>query len=219
MGRGLQRSFGALAALACLLVGVAGCGSSTSTSGSAGATQGTESASISTPTTTQSTTQAAGNGQNGQGNSTSSSGSGSSSNSGPVKSIETYGSAANSAQKVALHAAAFSFFRALAVSDYAKVCSDLSSSYREQLQTFLKSKPKKGGGCALVLPTIIQSSGPEARRAAAGTLNAVRVKGDTSFVLFRPKGGKPSYFVMKREGGSWKAIGLAPGTPINPLGG
>lgn len=56
----------------------------------------------------------------------------------------------------------------------------------------------------------------EARRAAEAAVTSVRIKGGTAFVLFRPKGGVPSYFVMKEEGGGWKAIGLAPGTPIDP---
>ena len=107
----------------------------------------------------------------------------------------------------------------MAASDYAKVCDGLSASNRKELQAFTKAKPKLSG-CPSVLKTLISTRGvPEALKAAAGTLTAVRVKGDTAFVIFRPKGGKTSYFVMKREGGAWKAIGLSTGTPLNPLAG
>jgi hypothetical protein len=202
------------AAASVVLIIVAGCGndSSTSTTAVAQSTTGI-------PSTTQSSTQGAGTAQSGIGNSSSGSSRSSSSGSGLANSFQTYGSTANSAQKVALSAGAFSFFRALAASDYIKVCSDLSSSNRLELQALLKGKNKKGGGCAAVLPTLLHSVGPEARKACEGTLSAVRVKGDTAFVLFRPRGGKPSYFVLRREAGTWKALGLAPGTPLNPLAG
>jgi hypothetical protein len=137
----------------------------------------------------------------------------------PELSIKTYGSSATSAQKAALAAAAFSFFKAMAASDYAKVCTDISASNRKELQAFSKAKPKSSS-CPAVLKTLISTRGvPEAKKAAAGKLISVRVKGDTAFVIFAPKGGKPSYFVLKREAGAWKAIGLAPGTPLNPLAG
>ena len=56
----------------------------------------------------------------------------------------------------------------------------------------------------------------KAKAAAAAPIKSVRVKGDTAFIIFTPKGGKPSFFVMKREGGAWKAISLGPGTPLEP---
>jgi len=63
---------------------------------------------------------------------------------------------------------------------------------------------------------ISRAGAPEIRKAAAGKLTAVRVKGDTAFVLFTPKGGQPSYFVMKREGSAWSPISLASGAPLYP---
>ncbi len=131
-------------------------------------------------------------------------------------SIQTYGSKAAGSEKAALGAAALSFFRALAGPDYAKVCAGLAASNRQQLGALLKAKHRQGG-CAAVLKTVIPpSAAAEARKAANATVTGVRVKGDTAFVLFRPSGGPASYFVMKREKGEWKAIGLAPGTPLNP---
>ena len=199
------------------LLGV-GCGSGSSSSSSAGsaapestaATQGASSTPTQATTTTEASTE-----QGTQG----SSGETSSSSQTPENSIKDYGSAASSADKAALKSAAFSFFSAMANSDYAKLCDSLAASNRKGLQAFLKAK-HQSGGCPAILKMLIATRGlPEARKAAAGKLISVRVKGSTAFVIFQPKGGKPSYFVMKREGGAWKAISLAPGTPLNPLAG
>jgi hypothetical protein len=129
-------------------------------------------------------------------------------------SIQTYGSAAGSGEKAALAATALSFFRALAGADYAKVCAALSSSNRQQLQAF-QSQADQGTGCAAILKTLAPSfAAAAARKAAQGVVTGVRIKGDAAFVLFRPAGGPSSYFVLKREGGAWKAISLEPGTPL-----
>ena len=134
----------------------------------------------------------------------------------PENSIKDYGSAASSAEKAALASAAFSFFKAMAASDYQKICTDISASNRKEMAAFSKAKPKLNS-CPAVLKTLIGTRGvPEAKKAAAGRLISVRVKGPTAFVIFAPKGGKPSYFVLKREAGAWKAISLAPGSPLNP---
>ena len=137
----------------------------------------------------------------------------------PENSIKGYGQAASSAEKAALAATAFSFFKAMAASNYAKLCAGVSAANRKELEAFDKAKHEKLG-CPALLKKLIGSRGaPEARKAAAGKLISVRVKGSTAFVIFKPKGGVPSYFVLKREGGGWRAISLAPGTPLNPVAG
>ncbi len=200
-----------LTALSLLALAAAGCGSGSSPSTSTSSSTSTPQAGASVPST-QTTTQPgaqSGSGQGGQAGSSGGSGS-----AGADNSIQTYGSSAPSALKGSLAATAFSFFRAMAASDYAKVCAGLAASNRKGLEAFLKAKHQRGG-CPAILKTLISTRGvPEARKAAAGKLTSVRVKGDTAFVLFQPKGGPPSYFVMKRERGAWKAISLAPGTPL-----
>jgi hypothetical protein len=137
----------------------------------------------------------------------------------PEASIEGYGSAAQGATKSQIANTALAFFRAMAAHDYAKLCAGILASNRASLQSFLKAEHKEAGGCPAALSTLLVHPGPEASKAAHGTVTGVRIKGDTAFVLFRPKGGVPSYFVLKREGGAWKAISLAPGTPLNPTAG
>ena len=178
---------------ACLVLTPAGCGSSSGSS-----------------TSTSSTAGAGGTTQSSTAGSTANSGSGAD------NSIQTYGSAATSTEKAALADSALSFFRALAASDYAKVCAGLIGANRQQLQAF-KLKGRQGSGCATALKTLVPpTAAAEARKAASGAVTGVRIKGDTAFVLFRPSGGPESYFVMKRENGEWKAISLAPGAPLNP---
>jgi hypothetical protein len=100
--------------------------------------------------------------------------------------------------------------------DYARVCADLTAANRKQLQSFGAGKGGSGGCTAALKALLDPAVAAEARKAADAAVTSVRIKGGTAFVLFTPKGGMRSYFVMKEEGGGWKAIGLAPATPVNP---
>lgn len=131
-------------------------------------------------------------------------------------SIQTYGSAASVAEGHAISSAAFSFFHALASSDYKTVCADLSAADRQRLLGSVKVGHSKISSCSKLLANLHFGGTAESRAAAAGTLSAVRVGGDDAFVLFQPKGGKPRYYVMKREGGIWRPVSLVPGVPLNP---
>lgn len=183
-----------LAVLA-LAVGAAGCGSGSSSTGA----------------TTAATTNAPAR-QTGTPKSAPASPGGESS---PGSSITGYGAAAQGSGRAAVTAAAHSFFIAMATHDYAKVCAGLAASNREQLAAFAEGR--RPGGCEVALKALLDpAAATEARRAADAPVTSVRIKAGTAFVLFRPKDGVPSYFVMKEEGGAWKAIGLAPGTPIDP---
>jgi hypothetical protein len=135
----------------------------------------------------------------------------------PGSSITGYGAAAHGSGKAAVTAAAHSFFTAMARGDYAGVCAGLAASNRKQIAQFAKLRHEAATGCAASLAGLLSpAAAAEARKAAEATIGKVRIKGGTAFVIFRPKGGVPSYFVMRKEGGGWKAISLAPGTPIDP---
>jgi hypothetical protein len=144
------------------------------------------------------------------------SGSSRSESAGGIRSILEYGSAAGGAEKATVAATARSYFTALADRDYVKICAALTVGNREQMQLYMKDQ-HRSGGCVKVLKKL--SISPQfvasARKAARGAVNSVRVKGDTAFLLFRPRGGSASFFVMKREGSAWRAINLSPGQPIN----
>ena len=206
----------------CLALAAAGCGSSSSSTSTAtggnSAALGRTSAAPGGPPITS--TQLG----SGQGASTTTgpgqshaSGSSRSESAGGIRSILEYGSAAGGAEKAAVAATARSYFTALADRDYVKICAALSVGNREQMQLYMKGQHRRGG-CMKVLKKL--SISPQfiasARKAARGAVNSVRVKGDTAFLLFRPRGGSASYFVMKREGSAWRAINLSPGQPLNP---
>ena len=208
--KGWKRTLPALA-VAFALVAVSGCGSSSSSSTEATTTPASTPATTpgaTTPSGSQTTTTE-------QSGSSTTGGSGSPSAS-PDNSIQTYGSAASGSEKAAVLSATHSFFSALAATNYASVCSQLASSNRQELQQYLKLGHSKAHSCATLLPTLLHSVGPSARKAEKGTFTAVRVQGPRAFVLFRPQGGPPSYFLMLKEGGTWKPTSLAPGVPLNP---
>jgi hypothetical protein len=207
-----RRALAVLAA-AFALIAVSGCGSSSSSSSTESTAASTASPETSTPgatTTTPSGTQSTPT----EGGSSTTTPSGTSAS--PDNSIQTYGSAAGGAEKAAVLSATHSFFHALAAPNYASVCSQLASSNRKELQQYLKLGHSKAHSCATLLPTLLQNIGPTASKAAKGTFTAVRIQGPRAFVLFRPKGGPPSYFLMLKEGGTWKPTSLAPGVPLNP---
>ncbi len=209
----MHKSLTALATAAALALAISGCGSASS---STTASQGTEAATATAATPTSAPTIATttqGAARSSQGSSREAQGSSQT----PESSFMTYGSAASSAQKAALAAAAHSFFAAMAASDYAKICTGLQSSNREQLESFLKAKHQRGD-CPTVLKNLIPASeAAVARKVATGAVTAVRVKGDTAFVIFRPKGGRSSYLVLRRKFGAWRALSLAPETPPSRL--
>ncbi|HVC08283.1 MAG TPA: hypothetical protein VND98_11970 [Solirubrobacterales bacterium] len=116
-------------------------------------------------------------------------------------------------------AAAHAYFVAVAARDYTKVCDDISGNGRLQIKGFLKSEHsqvKGSSGCAGALKTLFLTplDSATASEAMRGTVSAVRVKGDTAIVLLRPAGRPPSYFMMKREEGAWRAVSLIAAIPL-----
>lgn len=131
-------------------------------------------------------------------------------------SIAGFGTAARGREKAAVATAVHSFLTALADRDYPELCGGVTATNRAQLQAFGKGQ---GGseGCAAVLRKLINPAvAGEARKAAAAPIKSVRIKGETAFALFTPRGRSTSYLVMQEEGGGWKATSLTPGTPLDP---
>jgi hypothetical protein len=131
-------------------------------------------------------------------------------------SIQTFGDEAEGDEKDVVVNAMRSFLRALAASEYQKVCDGLTSANLKQLEIYLKLK-KEQGDCADVLSKILIGGTDEAKRAANGAVYQVRIEGENAFVLFTPEGGTASYFVMKQENGEWKSTTVSTGTPFDPL--
>jgi hypothetical protein len=132
-------------------------------------------------------------------------------------SIQTFGSEAPESEEEEIVTSMRSFLRALASLDYQAICDGITSSNREAFVKLLQAE-KKAGTCESVLQGLLQrGSAEEAQKAANGVVYQVRVEGENAFVLFTPEDGVASYFVMKKEGGTWKATGVNAGAPFNPL--
>jgi hypothetical protein len=132
-------------------------------------------------------------------------------------SIQTFGSEAEGDEEDAVLTAMHAFLTALAEEDYEAVCEGITTANRESLQAFLKAN-KEEGTCETLLPRILSGGTSEAAKAANGAVYQVRVDGENAFVLFKPEGGKASYFVMKKEGDVWKSTSISAGTPFDPVG-
>ena len=130
-------------------------------------------------------------------------------------SIQTFGDVAEGDEEEGVVDAMRSFQRAIADRDYKAICANLNSASREGIEQFLKAK-KEEGDCATVLKGVLTpGSTSEARKALKGTIYEVRVEGENAFVLFTPKGGAASYFVMKIEDGEWRSTSLSTGNSFN----
>jgi hypothetical protein len=220
----------AVALVACLAAAIlaVGCGSGSSSS----STSGTQQTSPSAPPTTEGGTGSEAGGETApapEAPETQTAGKGTgeefgkndpySAPKGGDNSIQTYGSEAGGAEKEAVTDAMFAFFRAMAAKNYHKVCEGVSAKTRKGVEQFMKFKHEAGAGCPKALGQLLNSSpgaSSEAKRAAEGSVGHVRIGESNAFILFTPKGGKPSYFVMTNEGGAWKATGFNTGVALTP---
>jgi hypothetical protein len=131
-------------------------------------------------------------------------------------SIQEYGSEASGEQEKAVLSAMRTFIADLATSDYNGVCAGLAKSNREQLEKYVKATGGSNGCAGVLKKLLVAGAANEAKKNVNATIGRVRVGEGSAFVLFRPLGGKLSYFVLKEEDGEWKSVSLAPGTPLAP---
>lgn len=130
-------------------------------------------------------------------------------------SIQTFGKEAGGEEAEQVVAAMRSFLRSLAAADYSEICSRLT---RQTIEEVKRINPNQTAACPAVLRKAMaprKAVTREIRSAERSVVYQVRVEGDLAFVLFTPRGGEPSVFVMQREGGTWKSTGVAPGRPVN----
>jgi hypothetical protein len=133
------------------------------------------------------------------------------------QSIQEFGSEAEGTEAEAVVDTMRSYFRALANRNLQGVCSGLLAANREQLEEFAKAKPGGPEDCVGVLKNLLSpAAAAEAKKTFGATISKVRVGDGHAFVLFRPPGGRVSYFVLEEEDGSWKATSIAPGAPLVP---
>jgi hypothetical protein len=131
-------------------------------------------------------------------------------------SIQEYGSEASGEQEKAVLSAMRTFIADLATSNYNGVCAGLAKSNREQLEQYVKATEGSSGCAGVLKKLLVAGAANEAKKSVNATIGRVRVGEGSAFVLFRPLGGKLSYFVLKEEDGEWKSVSLAAGTPLAP---
>lgn len=127
------------------------------------------------------------------------------------KSILDFGAEAEAEEAKAILSARRAFLRAMASSGYKNLCGDLAAKARMQLRQLLRIQHKAGGCETAARRLLSDAAAPEARKALRAPVSRVRVRGAKAFVVFRPPGGKLSYFLLAKEEGAWRSLSLSAG--------
>jgi hypothetical protein len=139
----------------------------------------------------------------------------------PEKSLETFGSDAGGAARSEVLAGWHGYLRDIESRNFKGVCQRLTAANLKSIEAYLGAgtQAKLGKNCPELVGSVLKDAGPDARNAAAGKIDLVRMRGSDAIIIFTPRGAKErSYFTMTKEGGTWRVISLTTGTPMNPLG-
>lgn len=134
----------------------------------------------------------------------------------PDTSLQTFGDEVDGVLKKQVSRAVLSFFRALAKPNYPRICKGITRSNRQALEEYAQIKQEPEKSCAELLATLMTPPNAQIRQTAKSVITRVRVRKRETIVFFRPPGGTVSYIPMRREGGRWRSVTLAPGTPLDP---
>lgn len=130
-------------------------------------------------------------------------------------SIQEYGDEASSSDFVEAAAALHAYLDARAVGAWAAACTYLDRRLAAEMVKFA-SQQNGAKACPPALAAISSSAPPRVLREAARVdVAALRVKGDSAFLLFRDSAGQSLFISVTREAGTWKVAALA----ASPLGG
>ncbi len=125
-------------------------------------------------------------------------------------SIPDYGSEAPPTERERAGAALAAFLRARAKGEWSTACTYLAATTRTQLERLLGRAQAKLGGCARVLAEFSKSSVAAHAETPIADVVALRIKGNSAFVLFHGAKGSRYVMPMRNEGGAWKMSQLAP---------
>jgi len=128
-------------------------------------------------------------------------------------SIQESGSEADASEVSEAAVALHGYLNARAEGEWANACSYMTAGVTAQLSqlTAGASGDKKAPGCAKLLAAL--STGiPSAalREGAQADVGALRVEGDSAFLLFHGAHGVDYFMPMAQEGGEWKVAAIAP---------
>jgi hypothetical protein len=144
-------------------------------------------------------------------------GSGSSDSSSPgaqaATNIEHAGEEAGATDRAAVTSTVQGFLKARAAGDWARACSLMTASTKQNLVFFL-SERLKSRDCTKLLAELTATTPPKTlAKDERIQVTGVRVDGDRGFVLYSDANGTASDFPVTREGNAWK-VGAIAGTRI-----
>jgi hypothetical protein len=125
--------------------------------------------------------------------------------------IQNYGAEPSSSEFEAAARVMHEYFDARAVGAWEVACERLTRAISEELVRQLAGESgEEHTDCAAVLADLTAGFPAAAlKEAAIADAGALRVEGDSGFLLFRGRGGKEFFIPMHREGGRWKVAAVA----------
>jgi hypothetical protein len=129
-------------------------------------------------------------------------------------SIPDFGAEATASERARATAALTAFLNARASGEWPKACPYLSRATRAQLERFGGAAKGASKGCGVALAALsggdAHSAGSSHAETLAGSVAALRVKGNSAFALYRGPSASKYVMPMVKEGGAWKVGQLAP---------
>lgn len=126
-------------------------------------------------------------------------------------SIQQYGSEASGSEFAEASKVLHAYLDARAAGDWGAACEQLASRMTEELVRQLGAgQGGEGADCGEVLATLTAAV-PRAvlREAARADVGALRVEGESGFLLFRGARDEDFFIPMAREDGGWKVAAVA----------
>jgi len=134
---------------------------------------------------------------------------------GADNSIQEFGSEASGSDLEEAAEVLHAYLDARAAGAWGAACDRLSPGVVEQLLRQVGSSGGKEVGCAELLAALSAGIPAAVRReAATADIGALRVEGDSGFLIFHGAGSEDFFIPMHREDGGWVVAAIAP----SPLG-
>ena len=139
-------------------------------------------------------------------------------------SIPDFGAEATASERARATAALTAFLNARASGEWPKACPYLARATRTQLERFGGAAKGASKGCGAALAALsggdAHSAGSSHAETLAGSVAALRVKGNSAFALYRGPSASKYVMPMVKQGGAWKVGQLAPiAYPLSASGG
>jgi hypothetical protein len=132
-------------------------------------------------------------------------------------SVQNFGDEADTSERDQAAEAVHGFLDARANQDWAKACSYLATTVKEQLESVAeKSEQFKGKGCPAILEALSSQANRKLLReeAAQASVGSLRTEDERAFVIFRGLEKTVYTIPMVDEDGEWRLGSIAP-TPLS----